>query len=339
MRTSWIALGITVGLTGCTTHEASLPNVEQLEQGVTILDADPVRGVVAAYREGDHVVYLETRVGNLKPAIYRESDPDDPAHEMDMMIVDKHGVPFYVQRGGDVYVDPTWNEKLAIAKSRPTIADHDRNLDFALAQKLGQEFPRIADHALADHTFHIQVMGSQPTPAENPVLKERAQVILSTPLPTDRDQPYWSGSGWWYAWPDVHKKCIYLCAGEHSAVANWQWRDGGSSWSLVEQYCNHGTCATGMSRQCSRDYGWKYNPSHTGEYSQSTWVSGAGCATRYDWWGGSNTHLCNDDTAYEMMQIKEGRVNTSLGGQWNFNWGNYSCNVGRGKWSSPGCGQ
>ena len=337
MQKSLIAIGITL-LAGCT-DEAQLPKVNDLQQGVTILDADPARGVVAAYREGDDVVYLETRVGALKPSIYRESDPLEPAHEMDMMLVDKNGIPFFVQRGGDTYVDPTWDAKIRLAKGTLAAADEHRDRDFALAKKLGQQFGQIAPKDLTAHTFHIDAMGQRPTPAENPEMIARAEKIVATPLPQVSDEPYWSGGGWWYAWPDVHKKCVALCAGTHSAVANWQWRDGGSSWSLVEVYCNHGTCATSMGVQCSRDFGWKYNPAHTGESSGGTGNSGAGCTTRYDWWGGSNSHLCNDDTAYEMVQIKEGTVNTSLGGQSSFRWGDFSCYVGKGKWSSPGCGQ
>ncbi|MBV8762531.1 MAG: hypothetical protein JO257_34925, partial [Deltaproteobacteria bacterium] len=68
MRSTWVAIGITLGLGGCTTDsQPSLPQVSDLQQGVNILDADAARGVVAAYREGDDVVYVETRIGKLKP--------------------------------------------------------------------------------------------------------------------------------------------------------------------------------------------------------------------------------------------------------------------------------
>ena len=340
MRTTWIAMGLTLGLVSCTTEQDSLPKVSELEQGVTILDSDPARGVVAAYREGDAVIYLETRVGALKPAVYRESDPGEPANEVDMMIVDSRGLPFYIQRGGDAYVDPTWNEKVAIAKATPLAPDQDRNRDFALAQKLGQVFPQVADKSLAVSTYHIEVMGRQATPIQDLGAIGAAEKIRNTPLPT-AEQAYWTQSreGWYYPLGRLYEKCVGPCfvGAKHTAVSNWQWN--GSAWQTVENYCNHGTCAGSMSWSCDKYSDWRLNPAWTGEHSGSTSISGAGCTTRYDWWGGSQSHECNDDSAYELMQIKEGVVNTSAGGQANFNWGNYSCNVGRGKWASPGCGQ
>lgn len=337
MRGLWMAFGITVGLASCTTDE-QLPKVEELQQGVTILDADAARGVVAAYREGDDVIYLETRIGNLKPAIYRDSDPDDTANEVDMMIVDSHGKPFYLQRGGDAYVDPTWDQKIAIGKATPLAAGQDRNRDFALAQKLGRAFPALADKSLAMSTYHVAMMGRQMTPIEDPGLVAAATKIRNTPLPT-ADQGYgtWSAGGWFYPLGRLYEKCLALCAGHHSAVSNWQYN--GSYWSTVENYCNHGTCAGSMGWTCDKYSDWRYNPWITGEGNTNLSSSGAGCTTGYDWWGGSNTHECNDDSAYELMQIKEGTVNTSAGGQYSFNWGNYSCYVGRGKWAVPGCGQ
>ena len=339
MRSTWIALGITLGIASCTTDsQPQLPQVSDLQQGVNILDAQAGRGVVAAYREGDNVVYLETRIGKLKPAVYRQEDPNEPANEVDMMIVDKHGIPFYVQRGGDEYVDPTWNAKIAIAKSTKLAADEDRNADFALAQKLGQQFERVADPSLADSTFHIHNMGAQPTPLQDPGLIAAAAKIQQTPLPSS-DQAYWNGAGWWYPLGRLYSKCIFLCAAHHSAVSNWQWPNGGSAYQIVENYCNHGTCAGSMSWECDHYSDWRYNPSSTGEYSGSTGTVSGGCVTGYDWWGGYNTHLCNDDSAYELMEIKEGTTSTSWGDSYSFNWGNYSCYVGRGKWASPGCGE
>ncbi len=339
MRGLWIGLGMVISLAGCTTDQAPLPPAAELQQGITILDADAARGVVVAYRENDDVVYLETRIGALKPAIYRESDPNDTANEVDMMITDKNGIPFYVQRGGDTYVDPTWDQKVAIAKGTKATADMDRNRDFALAQKLGQQFSQVADKTLAVSTYHIAMMGQQPTPQQDPGLVAAFAKITTTPIPTSGEQAKWSGGGWWYPLGRLYSKCLALCIGHHSAVSNWQQQNGTNYFQIVENYCNHGTCAGAMGWECDHYSTWIYNPWTTGEWETNTSISGSGCTTPYDWWGGSNTHLCNDDSAYELMQIKEGTGNTSYGGQGNFNWGNYSCNVGRGKWASPGCGE
>lgn len=336
MRATWIALGISLGLISCTTEE-QMPQVGELEQGVTILDSDPARGVVAAYREGDDVIYLETRVGALKPSIYRESEPGEPANEVDMMIVDAHGMPFYIQRGGDAYVDPTWDAKIAIAKATPVLSE-ERNRDFRMAQKMGRLFPQVADKSLAVSTYHVEMMGRQVVPMEDAGAQAALTKIKNTPLPNG-ESAYgtWYGSGWYYPLGRLYEKCVALCVGHHSAVSNWQWN--GSAWQTIENYCNHGTCAGNMSWTCDKYSDWRLNPQVTGESNGNTSISGAGCTTRYDWWGGGGSHLCNDDSAYELSQIKEGTINTSLGGQSNYNWGNYSCNVGRGKWAVPGCGQ
>jgi hypothetical protein len=188
-------------------------------------------------------------------------------------------------------------------------------------------------------TYHIHVMGLQPTPDKDAGLIAASAKIAATPLPTTGDQAYWSGGGWWYPVGRLYSKCVALCAGHHSAVSNWQQQNGTNYFQIVENYCNHGTCAGSMGWECDHYSQWNYNPSTTGETYSGTNASTGGCTTGYDWWGGYNTHLCNDDSAYELMQIKEGTTNTSWGGNYSFNWGNYSCYVGRGKWASPGCGE
>src|SRR5438270_827751 len=126
MRSTWVALGITFALVGCTTDsQQQLPKVSELQQGVTLLDTDDARGVVAA-------------------------------------------------------------------------------------------------------------------PAK----------IKSTPLPTTSDQAYWNGAGWFYPLGRLYSKCVALCVGHHSAVSNWQWPNGGSAYQIVENYCNHGTCAGNMGWEC-----------------------------------------------------------------------------------------
>jgi len=341
MRSTWVALGIALGLASCTTDsQPPLPQVSELQQGVNILDAQPGRGVVAAYRDGDDVVYLETRVGKLKPAIYRE-DPNEPANEVDMMIVDKNGIPFYMQRGGDEYVDPTWAAKIAVGKHAKLPANWDRNRDFALAQQLGVQFARVADPALKDSIYPITEMGLQPTPQQDPSLLAASKKIAATALPLGSDQAYWSGGGWWYPLGRLYSKCVAGCIGHHSSVANWEQANGTNYFQTVEIYCNHGTCAqsSGISWECDHYSQWNYNPYQTGETYGGTDAVTGGCVTGYDWWGGGNTHLCNDDSAYELFEIKEGTWQTSAGDNYWFNWGNYSCYVGRGKWASPGCGE
>ncbi|MBV8758382.1 MAG: hypothetical protein JO257_13940 [Deltaproteobacteria bacterium] len=322
-----------------------MPKVSELQQGINILDADAARGMVAAYREGDDVVYVETRIGALKPAIYRE-DPNEPANEVDMMIVDKNGIPFYMQRGGDQYVDSTWANKIELGKHAKLPANWDRNHDFALAQKLGLAIDKVAEPSMAMSTYHIHNVGMQLTPDKDPGLVAAMAKIKSTPLPTTGvDQAYWSGGGWWYPLGRLYSKCVALCAGHHSSVANWEQANGTNYFQTVEIYCNHGTCAqaSGISWECDHYSQWNNNPYQTGELGSSTSANNGGCYTSYNWWGGNNTHLCNDDSAYELFEIKEGKWQTSHGDNYYFYWNNgngeFSCSQGHGRWASPGCGE
>src|SRR3569833_3174076 len=117
---------------GCTSSVDTRTPVADLNQGLNMLDtSDASWGVTAAYRENDHAVYLEQRVGAMKPQAYREEAPEEPANEIDMRFVDENGITFFVQRGGDGYVDPTWAQEVDDSLLHPA-ADSDRICVFGL---------------------------------------------------------------------------------------------------------------------------------------------------------------------------------------------------------------
>src|SRR5689334_6709633 len=99
---------------GCTSSATDTrPSISELKPGLNMIDIeDPSWGVDAAYVKDGHVVYLEERLGAMKPQVYRDSAPDEPANEIDMRFVDETGKTFFVQRGGDQFVDPTWNDDI-----------------------------------------------------------------------------------------------------------------------------------------------------------------------------------------------------------------------------------
>lgn len=335
--TSLLAMTIGLGVTGCAIDETPrLPPAGELAQGINILAADPDRGVVGAYRDGEDVVYFETRVGYTKPAIIREAFPDEPDREIDMRFLDKDGVGFYYQRGGDHFVDPTWAADFDEALRNPLV-DADRVTDFALAKAAGQAFPRVAAPELAAHSFHLGVHGERLTPSEDPVMIRRAEAIRNTP-PPEVSSATWSRSGWWYLEADMYHSTVAVF-GTHGSVALWAWPDGGSSWQLAMNACNHGTCAGGGWYVCTTVGGWKYNPQFNGETTTSTGTVSGACATSYHWDGGSGYHNSNDDTAYELWQAKEGTPYTSRGDHWSFSWQApnklYRCNGNNGRWTAP----
>jgi len=92
---------------GCTSSATDTrPPISELKQGLNMIDiGDPSWGVAAAYVKDGHVVYLEQRLGALKPKAYRDESPEQPANEIDMRFVDETGKTFFVQRDGDTFVD------------------------------------------------------------------------------------------------------------------------------------------------------------------------------------------------------------------------------------------
>lgn len=332
---------------GCTTdtNSAPLPAVDDLAQGITILQADAQRGVLGAYRDGSDAVFFETRVGFLKPEFYREAFPAEPAEEMDMRLVDKNGLTFYLQRGGDAYVDPDWGTSIN-ESFHTTVSDPQRARDFELAQAAGLEFPKVAPPELASHSYEMQSLGQRATPAQDPRLQARAAAIASEPRPEVANAT-WSGAGWWYLEGDMYTKSVALI-GSHGGVAMYAYD---TSWKLVVVGYNHSdwssmsykcysqsTCRSGESTStCSG--GWRYNPSFNAEGSTSTGSVTGGCATSYDWNGGSWKHNSNDDAAYELWQVKDGATYTSHGGNTDFGWQApnkyYSCNGNNGRWTAP----
>src|SRR5438067_629360 len=99
-------------IAGCSDDAKSeRPPISQLKDGVNLLEVkDASWGVNAAFVKNNRVVYVQTRIGALKPDVYRQMDPNEPAYETDMRFVDGKGNTFYAQRGGDSFADASWEK-------------------------------------------------------------------------------------------------------------------------------------------------------------------------------------------------------------------------------------
>ncbi len=64
---------------GCTSSATDTrPPISELKPGLNMIDIeDPSWGVDAAYVKDGHVVYLEERLGAMKPQVYRDAAPDE----------------------------------------------------------------------------------------------------------------------------------------------------------------------------------------------------------------------------------------------------------------------
>jgi len=345
---------------GCTSSVDIRTPISDLNQGLNMLDTgDPTWGVTAAYRKADQVVYLEQRVGAMKPQAYRDESPDEPTNEIDLRFVDGNGNTFFVQRGGDEYVDPTWGGDINASLAHPA-ADADRIRDFALAKEAAGAFAVAAQtKELSPFAFHANQFAQRPTPSDDPeMIAKVAKIEASRPT----EQAYGSygfGGSWWFE-GDLYDKgtsCVFwYCPAKHSGVALWAYQ---TSWQLAVIACNHGTCPgnSKMSYECYSNSGvWRDNVTISAESNGNTSIGG-GCLTSYSWASSGYNHLCNDDSAYELWQVKNGgpgggSVDTN-GDGYNFayngpgtggdgSWVNYACtcaynNNCNNDWSRPIC--
>ena len=298
LGTRWLAMGaLALVVVGC--DGGTRPPASQLAQGMNILDARADTGITAAFVKGSRVIYIETRVGPLKPEAYRLDAPDEPAHEIDVRYVDQVGNTFLAQRGGDEFIDATWSAEIAKLTS---VSKADREADFAMAVESAGAMERAnLPASMHEHVFSAAAQGRL-VPSAFPELAQRAAEIEAKPHDNTLTNWYWQEA-------DVYNKCVALCAGLHHAVYGWNYNNQTGTWDQALNTCNHGTCAGSMSYVCYTNSGWKTYPLtayFSGEYSQSTGTVSGACSTSYNWWTGSGTHNSNDDAWYEMWQIYNG---------------------------------
>lgn len=355
-----IVLPFLAAVIGCTASEPpSRPPISELKPGLNLIDvSDPSWGMTAAFVKDGHVVYLEQRVGALKPQTYRDDAPTEPANEIDMRFVDESGKTFFVQRGGDEYVDPQWNLEIKESLEHPA-PDEQRVRDFVLAREAAATFAKADIDGIAPFAYHASAYAARPAPSEDKDMIARAERIETARLSKDSEYGDWAAGGSWWLEGDLYDKGVcfaWICPARHSGVAIWAYQ---TTWQLVINACNHGGCpgSSGMGYRCYSTSGiWRTNPYITAESNSSSSI-GAGCRTSYSWNSGGYDHLCNDDSAYELWQVKNGSPGggsrDTNGDGWNFvyngpgtggdgSWVNYACtcaynNGCNNDWSRPIC--
>lgn len=301
------------------------PGATELQNGLNLLDIrDATWGVNAAYLKAGRVIYIETRVGPLKPEIYRQDAPDEPSNEMDFRFVDSNNRTFFVQRGGDSYVDPAWSPEIAKSLSKD-IPAADRAADYDLAQEAATAMGTALPPAFKDHAFHMIAFARQPSPMKDAELQQHIQEFdLKSPRPAALpaalgDTGYQNYNS--YSWTQIYTAkysgstgCFaWVCAASHSATVMYVNPNVGY-WQLAISANNHGRAynASGMGYDC---YSWngggwfQYGVSLSGSTASTNTNSGdgqGGCQTAYNWNSGGYDHLCNDDAAYELWQTKNG---------------------------------
>jgi hypothetical protein len=292
------AVAVTLGagvVIGCSSAGPSdRPPVSSLHEGLTVFEARADWGMNAAYVKNGAVVYVQTRIGPLTPEFLRQSDPDTPLHEVDVRFVDVKGNTFAAQRGGDEFIDPTWVQDMS---SHVEVSASDRDAWSLLAREAAQVIKATLQPEMAEHTSAILTFGSY-IPSLDPQMQDEAAQLRTQGVGAYTSYTHYA---------KLYYKCLAGCLGAHSAVEAIEWN--GSSWDWWVNTCNHGSCAqaSGMTYECQSSAGGRtdHESSYfTGETSGSTGTVSGGCSTGYAWDTNGSNHNCNDDSWYEIWQVK-----------------------------------
>jgi hypothetical protein len=291
----------------------------------------------------DRVVYLEQRVGALKPELYREISPGEPPNEIDLRWIDGNGATFFVQRGGDTYVDSEWSADINAGFVNPVPAAH-RDADFALAKEAASEIAKAMPRDLATLAYHPAVYATRPVPSQDPLLLAKLDEIKAAGINTEVQYANFDQGGQWWLEGDLYDKSTSWGLARHSGVAMWAYSYASGSWQLAILACNHGTCPGSMGYSGCYSTGGIFNGiAIGGETTGSTGTVSGGCLTPYSWNSGGYDHLCNDDSAYELWQIKYGsRGGGTLDTHGDGSWVHYACTCSNNAgcdndWSRPYC--
>ena len=118
---------------------------------------------------------------------------------------------------------------------------------------------------------------------------------------------------------EVHKESLTgnVNLAEHSSVGLWSYKRGTNCLDTLYGYkesCNHGRCASAMSRKCSWASSWRTSawPYWYTEPSTSPSTVSGGCSTKYGFVSGQ--HVCNDDSLLQVYGIKNNTSYSRTGG-------------------------
>jgi len=320
------------GTVGCGSGDSGSTSSASLKDGLTILSADPAVGVSAAFKRAGRVVYLQTRVGTQKDPYYLKAFPSEPQNVMDARVVDQEGRTFGATIGADGFIDPGWARDIQATPRITTKAEGiQRNADFLLARDAASEFAAKAAPELADHVYHLTNI-TRVVPQEDAHLQEQAAVAERT-MPAERT---YTANG---CTTNLQEGAVYwksfAIIAEHSAVYGWNYNGCTGSWDEYVNTCNHGTCAndSSMSYSCtSYSNGWSvwsYNAlldfwsrennttTNNGSNTGACWSGyGIDVADITVYGSGDPNHVCNDDSAIEIQEIRNAGY---IAGTWSGN--------------------
>jgi hypothetical protein len=282
---------------GQPTNEA-LPAKDGLpaQEGLTIVKSDPNWGLKAVFKDADHAILIERRIGLPRHADKLSENPKLGQFEEDVLVTNEDGRVIMVQQGGDKLVEPMWKDRfdesvklpLDVTKLTAELALLDRAAEQLLAR------PEALDATARQSIEGIRVVAQRPL----------------TDYSRDSDGMSY-GPG--YNSLEIRYQNIFGGTGQHSAT-----------WSNINGYsyvtCNHGSCANGsdMYYMCTT---WQKSLYATVPY-----------CTSYYWWDSEYGHNCHDDTVLQLWGFKYG-TGSGSGGLCNDQWKHFVApNCGTTSW-------
>ncbi len=307
-----LVVGLFVAAGGCAASSSVDDEAAQTaarSDGLTVVEADEAAGkLVAIYRSGGREITFDLRLGPPMETPPVEADPELPSMQIDGRVLDGAGQPFYLQMGGDLFLDPSWH--------MPKVENVDaagRLQDVALAREAEAAFRSLSVPASLDELRKgaIQIARSMEHVADKPdvvvpnVPGEGGDVLAPKGVNLyggTSSTAYWDYQIW--------KKGVTISLGlaDHSAVRLRGWNSS-KSFLFAAVSCNHGACAgaSSMSVKCTMSGYRSDDGTHTrwfySDTSTSTSTRSGGCQTTYMWNSGPSGHNCNDDSDIQINAI------------------------------------
>lgn len=284
-------------------------SVTPVRAGLEVLEADEAAGklVLAFHKDGRTIRYellLGGALESTSPA--NDGNPELPTAVVDARITDARGGVFYMQRGGDTFLDPTWH--------MPAIKDLDvpgRLIDIKLPKDAVGELralkisPRLDD--LRRTAIQIGLGVDNMYEKDAATTETKPPVIAGEPDGTLGAKVEWVYANYVSKWDYVvRRQGSGLFVGEHSSMWLRAWH--ANNWVVANFYsCNHGACAnwSTMSTKCVM-YGWRYDSGYRTRafYSDTTTSTGYNNGACGTWWGLlPGQHTCNNDSILQRDSI------------------------------------
>ena len=124
-------------------------------QGLKILDLQPGFSFTASFARGQNIIYIQAVRGIPAPEEYRNT-PGYPAYEIDVRVIDQDGRLLYIRKGGDAFVDPTWEDDLIWQDTLPSLGPNTHLFELLAqaSEAMVHEFARVAGTKNASEFIH-----------------------------------------------------------------------------------------------------------------------------------------------------------------------------------------